>query len=105
MNPSRRVPANDVQLREGVRVFRGIRYAEPPVGALRFAPPIPYGKRDQVSDARTAGPVSIQDIDPLPLVLPGAENNYYCPGAIASEDCLNLNVWSPDRRGRAPVPL
>lgn len=88
---------------DGVAVFRGIRYAEPPIGPLRFAPPIPAARGDAPFDATTPGPVSVQDIDPLPLVLPGAEANYYGPDAVASEDCLNLNVWSPDTAGRAPV--
>ncbi len=89
--------------RDGVVVFRGIRYAKPPVGALRFAPPVMAGRVAGVCAATTFGPVSIQDIDPLPLALPGTENNFYAPGAVASEDCLNLNVWTPDVGGRAPV--
>jgi para-nitrobenzyl esterase len=89
--------------RDGVATFRGIRYAQPPVGPLRFAPPLPAMRPVGLCDALAAGPISIQDIDPLPLVIPGAENNYYGPNAVASEDCLNLNVWSADLAGRAPV--
>ena len=88
---------------EGVVVFRGIRYAEPPVGPLRFAPPAPDKNTDALRDAVAAGPISIQDIDPLPLVLPGAENVFYGPNPLVSEDCLNLNVWTPGLAGRAPV--
>jgi para-nitrobenzyl esterase len=87
----------------GVSVFRGIRYAEPPVGPLRFAPPVIAAKIPKPFDAFVAGPISMQDIDPLPLVLPGAENSYYGENAVASEDCLNLNIWTPDIAGRAPV--
>jgi para-nitrobenzyl esterase len=87
----------------GVAAFRGIRYAEPPVGPLRFAPPVLAKPLEEPRDAVTAGPISVQDIDPLPLVLPGTENNYYGPDAVVSEDCLNLNIWSPDLAGRAPV--
>jgi len=90
-------------IRDGVATFRGIRYAEPPIGWRRFAPPVPATYLDAPCDAVAAGPISIQDIDPLPLVLPGTENNYYAPGAVVSEDCLNLNVWSPDLDGSAPV--
>ena len=88
--------------RDGVALFRGIRYAQPPVGELRFMPPVPPPSGG-VHDASAFGPISIQDIDPLPLALPGTENNFYAPGAVASEDCLNLNIWSADLSGRAPV--
>ncbi len=87
---------------DGVAVFRGIPYAQSPVGKLRFAPPVPAAT-GALHDATGFGPISIQDIDPLPLALPGTENNFYAPGAVASEDCLNLNVWSPGLSGRAPV--
>lgn len=90
-------------LRDGVAVFRGIRYAAPPLGDLRFAPPVAAAVAETAVDASASGPISIQDIDPLPLVVPGAEFNFYGPGAVASEDCLNLNVWTPDTTGRAPV--
>lgn len=88
---------------DGVAVFRGIRYAEPPVGALRFASPRPVAAATVPIDASAYGPISLQDIDPLPMVLPGTENNYYDQNAVASEDCLNLNIWTPDVGGRAPV--
>ncbi len=90
-------------IHDGVAVFRGIRYGQPPVGSLRFAPPVPAANPGAPCDALVAGPISIQDIDPLPLAIPGTENNFYGPDAVASEDCLNLNVWTPDVSGRAPV--
>jgi para-nitrobenzyl esterase len=98
-------PAGDFRglIRDGVAVFRGIRYGEPPVGPFRYAPPVPAKKLQEPCDALAAGPISIQDIDPLPLALPGTENCFYSPGPLVSEDCLNLNVWSPDLTGRAPV--
>ncbi len=58
-------------LRDGVAVFRGIRYAAPPVGDLRFASPVPAAVPDMPVVATASGPISIQDIDPLPLVVPG----------------------------------
>ena len=86
----------------GVHVFRGIPYALPPVGELRFAPPRPAPRVDDI-DATRFGAISLQDIDPLPEALPGTENNFYAPGAVTSEDCLNLNVWTADPSGSAPV--
>jgi para-nitrobenzyl esterase len=88
---------------DGVATFRGIPYAEPPVGPLRFAPPVRAARSSDIIDATRFGAISIQDIDPLPLVLPGTENNYYQPGAVISEDCLSLNIWSPDLGASAPV--
>ena len=86
--------------RDGVSLFRGIAYAEAPVGALRFAPPVAAAPNAGPHDATSFGPISVQDIDPLPLALPGTENNFYAPGAIASEDCLNLNIWTPALPGK-----
>lgn len=91
----------------GACVFRGIRYAAAPTGQLRFAPPQPPPPppppAGAVIDATTFGLVSLQDIDPLPRAVPGAEHNFYASDARAGEDCLNLNVWTPDTNGRAPV--
>ena len=86
----------------GVNVFRGIRFAEAPIGELRFAAPVDAAPVDEI-DATTFGPVSLQDIDPLPRAVPGTENNFYAPGITASEDCLNLNIWTGDTDGSAPV--
>ena len=91
------------QAGEGVSVFRGIRYAEPPIGPLRFAPPVPAVALVGEIDATVNGPISIQDIDPLPVAVPKTESGYYAPNSVASEDCLNLSVWTPDISGRAPV--
>lgn len=89
--------------RDGVSVFRGIRYAQAPIGNDRFAPPRPVAAPQGPVDATGYGPISIQDVDPLPMVLPGTEHNYYAANAVASEDCLNLNIWTSDTSGRAPV--
>jgi para-nitrobenzyl esterase len=88
----------------GVHTFRGIPYAAPPVGALRFAPPQPAPQTDDL-DATRFGAISLQDIDPLPEALPGAEHNFYSVGARTDEDCLTLNIWtSSTAPGRnAPV--
>ncbi|MEO5534617.1 MAG: carboxylesterase family protein [Pseudolysinimonas sp.] len=93
-----------IGLREdGVAVFRGIRYAEPPRGDLRFAPPVDAAPVE-VIDATTWGAVSLQDLDPLPRQLPGTEGYYYQPDIEFSEDCLQLNVWAPpEATNGAPV--
>jgi para-nitrobenzyl esterase len=91
--------------RDGISLFRGIRFAEPPTGDLRFAAPVDAVPVEAI-DATTWGPISLQDLDPLPRALPGTENYYYAPGVTTSEDCLNLNIWAPpagDDAESAPV--
>src|ERR1700712_1471501 len=91
--------------RDGVALFRGIRFAEPPVGDLRFAAPVDAAPVDAI-DATTWGPISLQDLDPLPRALPGTENYFYAPGVTSSEDCLNLNIWTPEADAAAePLPV
>ena len=73
----------------GVVAFKGIPFAAPPVGELRWRPPAPVAAWDGVRDAGRAGPICPQ----------GAEL-----GAGQSEDCLFLNVWAP-RETTAPRPV
>jgi para-nitrobenzyl esterase len=77
-------------------VFRGIPFAAPPVGELRFAPPAPVVAWEGERDATAFGPSSLQNVDPLSMVMPGAERYYYSPAtALFAEDCLYLNVVTP----------
>lgn len=79
----------------GVSVFRGIRYAQAPVGNLRFRPAQPVAPWKGVRDARDFAPACPQlvDIDPT-------ENN----NSVMDEDCLALNVWTPSvSHARLPV--
>lgn len=72
--------------REGdVIAFRGIPYAHPPVGGLRWRPPQPVEPWDGVRQAPAFGPDCMQP------VVEGGEAITTTP----SEDCLYLNVWAP----------
>ena len=76
----------------GVRAFKGIPYAAPPVGPLRWRPPQPVAPWSGVRSAEAFGPNSLQgivfdDIDPTVCGV--------------SEDCLYLNVWTPVAPGSA----
>ncbi len=68
-----------------VTVWKGVRYAAPPVGDLRFSAPQPPERWTTVADATRYGPCCPQPVFPnLPLDL----------GAPQGEDCLRLNVWA-----------
>jgi para-nitrobenzyl esterase len=73
-----------------VRVFRGVPYARPPTGPLRFAAPQPPVPWPDVRDATRFGAAA-----PQPA---GSPEGGLVPGMGAgptSEDCLTLNVWAP----------
>lgn len=75
---------------DGMRSFLGIPYAAPPFGSLRMQPPAPVEPWDGVRDATAFGPTAPKgDYPPQyqPL-LPEV--------SIPGEECLNLNVWTPD---------
>jgi para-nitrobenzyl esterase len=70
---------------QGVKAWKGVRYAAAPVGELRFRAPQPPARCTEVADATAFGPACPQPRFPnLPLDL----------GAPQGEDCLRLNVWA-----------
>jgi para-nitrobenzyl esterase len=75
---------------DGVKSFKGIPYAAPPFGANRLRPPQPVEAWIGVRDALNFGPTVPQPKAPSSLddLLPNPN--------IPGEDCLNLNIWSPD---------
>ena len=70
---------------DGTAVFKGIPYAAPPVGTLRWRAPQPVPRWKDVRDAVRWAPECMQE--PLPGDLAPASEPM-------SEDCLTLNVWS-----------
>ncbi|MXX49179.1 MAG: carboxylesterase family protein [Chloroflexi bacterium] len=83
----------------GLCVFRGIPFAAPPVGELRFKAPRPVEPWDGVREAKSFGPISLQaPNEMLEALLPVSD-----PPQPQSEDCLYLNVWTPGLDGARPV--
>ncbi len=68
-------------------IFRGIPYAQPPVGHRRFAPPQPPDSWTGTRDATIFGPRAMQAAVAVSSGLTTA--------AEQNEDCLTLNVWTP----------
>lgn len=81
---------------DGVQKFLGIPYAAPPVGDLRWKPPMPAAKWAGVRQATDFGPHCLQG-----RVF--GDMNFRDSGG--SEDCLTLNVWVPTKRSSAKLPV
>ena len=86
--PPPELAADEVQTAQGIykgsiegnlRVFRGLRYAAPPVGDLRFKPPSPPAVFAGTTDATTFKANCFQPAN---------------AGSAGEEDCLFLNIWS-----------
>ena len=69
-----------------VRAFKGIPFAAPPVGDLRWKPPQPAAAWEGVRQTKEFGSHCIQSVTYNDMV-------FHDPGP--SEDCLTLNVWTP----------
>jgi para-nitrobenzyl esterase len=85
---------NPMESSAGIRVFKGIPFAAPPVGGLRWQAPQPVAQWNGVRDASRFGNVCLQPAGPTEG--PGARLNIaVLPDAPPrSEDCLYLNVWT-----------
>src|SRR6516162_3110034 len=87
---------SDAAPSDGVRSFKGIPYAQPPVGDLRWREPRPVKNWTGVRNADRFGPRCMQ----------------WPPGNIdtsrsseTSEDCLYLNVWTPANSAQDRLPV
>ncbi|PVH90974.1 alpha/beta-hydrolase, partial [Periconia macrospinosa] len=79
-----------------VRFFGNIPYAEPPIGSLRFRPPVSVKPRNETVNGTWFGPSCIQYSNGLPTVYSQYLTGFLLsPGQQTSEDCLTLNVWTP----------
>ena len=71
-------------------VYKGIPFAAPPVGNLRWKAPQPAAKWDGTRMADKFAPGAVQGINP-----PSGK----------SEDCLYLNIWSPAKSSKEQMPV
>ncbi|MBU1345380.1 MAG: carboxylesterase family protein [Alphaproteobacteria bacterium] len=96
--PIVRAAAGPVEgVREGdLSVFKGIPYARAPVGRNRWRPPVPVAPWSEVRQATDFGPACVQPT-------PRSQNVYSQNIGATSEDCLSLNVWTPNTSAKAPV--
>jgi para-nitrobenzyl esterase len=83
-------------LEGGVAVFRGIPYAAPPVGALRWRAPQPVAAWSGVRPANRVGAACPQ---------PHVSDEPWAQVGPQSEDCLFLNVWRPAARPAKSLPV
>ncbi|HEV2447361.1 MAG TPA: carboxylesterase family protein, partial [Candidatus Sulfopaludibacter sp.] len=82
---------------DGVRSFKGIPFAQPPVGNLRWREPQPVQNWKGVRNADQFGPRCMQRTSP--------NADYWFRSNGMSEDCLYLNVWTPAKSGREKLPV
>jgi len=79
-----------------LHVFKGVPFAAPPVGELRWKAPAPVQAWEGVRDATRFGAACIQPSNRVQSI-------YAQDIGDASEDCLSLNIWAPADATNAPV--
>lgn len=73
---------------DGLCVFRGVPYAQPPTGDLRFRPPQAPHPWRRVRAATAFGAMAPQPRNTMGLAS-------HPDGSLTGEDCLSLNIWTP----------
>ena len=76
-------------IEDGMTIYRGVPFAAPPVGDLRWRAPQPAANWQGVRPADKFAPQCVQGI----------------PGITTSEDCLYLNVWTPAKTASDRIPV
>ena len=79
------------EVTEDMCIYKGIPFAAPPVGDLRWKAPQPVIPWDGIREAKEFGPGPVQ--------------GFGFPGQSNSEDCLYLNLWSPAKSPKNKMPV
>jgi para-nitrobenzyl esterase len=91
---------------EEVRIFKGIPYAAPPVGDLRWKPPQPAVVWSGVKECTVFSPTAPQSVASLPA---GRPSTRPVPVPLLeipqSEDCLYLNILTPAKKATDKLPV
>jgi len=74
---------------EGLHIFKGIPFAAPPIGSLRWAPPQPVRPWTQPRAADAFGTQALQTASPTSAMFGGVQEQ-----VAFGEDCLTLNIWT-----------
>ncbi len=84
-----------------ITVFRGVPYAAPPVGPLRWAPPQPAPAWEGVYEAYVFKDIPSQAEERHPFY----SREFYTCRKPMSEDCLYLNIWTPAQAPGEGLPV
>ena len=95
------IPAADPR----ITAFKGIPFAAPPVGDLRWRAPQPAKSWDGVFSADHFGPIAMQAIPGENPEAFYSKEFHVDPEISMGEDCLQLNVWTPAKTGRENLPV
>ncbi|MGB9067744.1 MAG: carboxylesterase/lipase family protein [Candidatus Acidiferrales bacterium] len=94
-----RTAAGPVQgtVEDGLAIYRGIPFAAPPLGDLRWRAPQPHAPWTDVLQAGKFAPACMQ----VPIVMPALGLD----ALTVNEDCLYLNVWTPAKTPKDKLPV
>jgi para-nitrobenzyl esterase len=81
---------------EKVNSFKGIPYAQPPVGNLRWKAPMPVKNWEGIKTAKQFGPRAMQT---------NIFGDMVFRASGTAEDCLYLNVWTPAKKSKKLLPV
>ena len=84
-------------------IFKGVPYAAPPVGNLRWMPPQNVIPWEGVRECNKYSSMCYQPVQPDDSFY--RKEFYYTPDPEQSEDCLYLNVWTPSKDGFGQYPV